>query len=182
MSLSPRPERFRITRSRRLELRERSMRPASACADSSAGMMPSVRARSARGVESGFIGDGRVFGAMLVGEPGVLGADGGIVESRGNGMRRGDLAVVVLQDVSVRALQHAGARAGESLMRSQARGMFAESVCRVRRLRRPAFSRSASCKKLVKSRWHWSRRQRKRPEMRAGAFPPRESARALRCR
>ena len=57
------------------------------------------------GVECGLIGDGGVFGAMLIGEPGVFGADGGIIEAGGNGMRRGDLAVFVLQDVGVGALQ-----------------------------------------------------------------------------
>src|SRR5216683_5587800 len=31
----------------------------------------------ARGIESGLIGDGEIFGAALVGEPGMFGADGG---------------------------------------------------------------------------------------------------------
>ena len=81
-----------------------------------------------RGFESGLIGDGGIFGAMLVGEPGVLGPDGGIVESGGNGMRGGDLAVFVLEDVGVRALEDSGARAGEPLRSAESRGMFAKSV------------------------------------------------------
>jgi len=50
----------------------------------------------ARGVESGLIGDGGIFGAALIGKPGMLGADGGIVESGGDGMCGSDLAVFVL--------------------------------------------------------------------------------------
>src|ERR1700686_2803905 len=46
MSLSPRPETLRMTRSSRVNCEMRSMRPAMAWADSRAGMMPSVRARS----------------------------------------------------------------------------------------------------------------------------------------
>src|SRR6266481_6439575 len=41
--------------------------------------------------------DGGIFGTALVGEPGMLGANGGIIESCGNGMRRGDLAVFILK-------------------------------------------------------------------------------------
>src|SRR5579885_1998365 len=88
----------------------RSMRPARAWADSRAGMMPSVRARRL-GCERGFVRDGGVFSATLVGEPGMLGADGGIVEAGGDGMGGGDLAVLGLQDVGVGALQNARARA-----------------------------------------------------------------------
>ena len=44
-----------------------------------------------------FIGYGGVFGAAFVGEPGVLGADGGIIEACGNGMGGGDLPVGVLE-------------------------------------------------------------------------------------
>src|SRR6266478_4853539 len=63
---------------------------------------------------------------MLVGEPGVLGADGGIVEAGGDGVCGGDLAVAILQDVGVGALQHAGARAGITLRGGETRGVFAE--------------------------------------------------------
>ncbi len=79
-----------------------------------------------RGGDGIVVGDGGIFGAALVGEPGVLGADRGIVEARGNRMRGGDLSVFVLQDVGVRALQNAGARAGETLRGAEARGVFAE--------------------------------------------------------
>jgi len=48
-----------------------------------------------RGIESGLIRNGGVLGAALLGEPGVLGADGGIVEAGGDGMRLGDLSVFV---------------------------------------------------------------------------------------
>ena len=41
-------------------------------------------------------------------------------------MRGGDLAVFGLQNISVGALQHAGARAGKSLRGGEARGVFAK--------------------------------------------------------
>src|SRR5580700_6515218 len=41
-------------------------------------------------------------------------------------MRGGDLAVFGLQNISVGALQYAGARAGKSLCSGEARGVFAE--------------------------------------------------------
>src|SRR5437016_14056780 len=78
------------------------------------------------GIESSLIGDGGIFGAALIGEPGMLGADGGVVEAGGDGMRCGDLAVFILQDVSVSPLENAGARSCKSLMRGEARGVFAE--------------------------------------------------------
>ena len=59
---------------------------------------------SAGGIERGGVRDGGIFGAALIGEPGVLGTDGGVVETGGDGMRCRDLAVFGLQDVSVRAL------------------------------------------------------------------------------
>src|SRR4029077_1725120 len=65
------------------------------------------RAREqARGIESGLIGDGGIFGEVLVGEPGMLGPDGGIVEPGGNRMSSRDLAVFILQDVSVSSLKN----------------------------------------------------------------------------
>jgi len=70
------------------------------------------------------IGNGGILGAALVGEPGVLGADGGIVEAGRNGMRRGDLAVFVLQDVGVSALENTGARSRKTLLRGEASGVF----------------------------------------------------------
>src|SRR6266481_6131557 len=71
--------------------------------------------------------DGGIFSAALVGKPGMLGADGGIIEPRGNGMRRGNLAVFILKDVGIGALEDAGARAGESLRGRETRGVFAKS-------------------------------------------------------
>src|SRR5207249_10000497 len=81
----------------------------------------------AGGIESGLIGNSGVFGAALIGKPCVLGTDGGIVEARGNRMRRGDLAVFILQNVGVRPLQHTGPSATETLARSQPRRVLTES-------------------------------------------------------
>ncbi len=81
-----------------------------------------------RGVQRGGIGDRKIFGATLVGEPRVFGTDRGIVESGGNRMCLGDLAVFGLQNVGVGALEDAWARAGESLRGGETRGVFAELI------------------------------------------------------
>src|SRR5258708_23869372 len=59
---------------------------------------------------------GGIFGAMLIRKPSVLRANGRIVEACGNRMRRRNLAVFILQDIGVGALENAGARACKSLM------------------------------------------------------------------
>src|SRR5712692_8906674 len=79
-----------------------------------------------RGVERCGIGHRAVFSTALLGEPGVLWTDSGIVKTRGNGVRRGDLAIFGLQNVRVGALQNAGARSKESLCGGEARGVLAE--------------------------------------------------------
>src|SRR5262249_19810818 len=81
-----------------------------------------------RGFEGGGIGDGSVFGAALIGEPGVFWANGGIVEASGDRVRGGDLAVSRLQDGGVGGPEKAGARSGEALMRGEPGGVFAEFV------------------------------------------------------
>ena len=58
----------------------------------------------------------------------MFGAYGWIVESGGNGMRGGDLAVFGLQNISVGALQNARTRSCETLRSSKTRGVFAEFV------------------------------------------------------
>ena len=70
-----------------------------AWADSSAGMMPSVRQRSWKRRERLGVGDGAVLGALGDLEPRVLGADAGVVEAGGDRVRLDDLAVLVLQQV-----------------------------------------------------------------------------------
>jgi len=71
------------------------------CADSSAGDNAFGAREKLRGVQRGGIGDRKIFGATLVGEPRVFGTDRGIVESGGNRMCLGDLAVFGLQNVGV---------------------------------------------------------------------------------
>src|SRR5205814_10014164 len=66
------------------------------------------------------------LGGALIGEPGVCGPYGRIVEPCGNRMRFGDLAVFVLQNVGVRPLQHTGPSATETLVRSQPRRVLTE--------------------------------------------------------
>ena len=68
---------------------------------------------------------------------GVLGADAGVVEAGGAGVDVGGLAVVVLQDVAQRAVQHAGL-AGVKL-----------AACWPRRVPRPPASTPMSCTTVV---------------------------------
>src|SRR5207248_9250477 len=85
------------------------------------------RARERRhGIPCGLIGNGRVRRAALVRQPCMLGTDSRIVEPRGNGMRRGDLPIFVLQNVSVRSLKDSWPRAHKPLMRSQTSRMLAK--------------------------------------------------------
>jgi hypothetical protein len=51
----------------------------------------------AEGVEGFAVVGGDVFGAALIVQPGVLGSDGRVVESGGDGVGEGDLSGGVLQ-------------------------------------------------------------------------------------
>ncbi len=95
---------------------------AMACADSSAGMMPSVRESRTAASRASPSEIGRVLGAAPIVKLGVFRTDHGIVEARRHGMRQRDLAVRILQHVAVGALQHAGSAPAET------RGMLAGSV------------------------------------------------------
>ncbi len=59
------------------------------------------------GVEGIGVGGVGVFRAVLVTEPGVFGADGGVVESSRDGVGELDLAVIVLEEVGAGALEDA---------------------------------------------------------------------------
>ena len=63
----------------------------------------------------------------------MLGADGGVVESGGDGVGARDLAGVVLEDVGVGSLEDAGEAASGLL---EAGGVLAEGWCLGLRLRR----------------------------------------------
>src|SRR4029079_4544631 len=52
------------------------------------------------------VGDGHIFSALAVLEPCMLRADAGVVQSRRDGMRLGDLPVRVLQEVRPVAVKH----------------------------------------------------------------------------
>ena len=85
MSLSPRPERLTMMMSVLAASSGRGvMASAMACALSSAGMMPSVRAELHGGVERLVVGGVGVVGAAGVVQAGVLGTDGGVVETGGD--------------------------------------------------------------------------------------------------
>ena len=78
--------------------------------------------KQARGIERFGVGYGGVLGAFLVVQPGVLGADHGVIQAGGNGVGERDLAVAVLQHVAVGALQDAGRSAAKT------RRVFAHGV------------------------------------------------------
>src|SRR5258708_33102291 len=73
-----------------------------------------------RRIERRMIVNRGIFGAMLIREPRMLRADRRIIKAGGNGMRGGNLAVFILQDVREGALQNAKTRARESLMLAEA--------------------------------------------------------------
>ncbi len=96
-SLSPRPERFTRMIACFGSVGASLRTCAIAWADSSAGMMPSMRVRLEERVERLLVGDRHVLRAAAVAEAGVLGTDAGIVEAGRDRVRREDLAVVVGQ-------------------------------------------------------------------------------------
>ena len=83
-------------------------------------MMPSVRASVRAASSASLIGDRDIFGAALIAQPGVLRTHQRVIQARRNRMRQRDLPVVVLQQVTVGAVQHARRSARE------ARGMCAQ--------------------------------------------------------
>ena len=91
----------------------RRMTCASACAGSSAGMMPSRREQSLKASSASSSVADDVFDAAELVQPGMLGADAGVVEAGGDRVRLVDLAVRVLEQVGAVAVQHAGAAAGQ---------------------------------------------------------------------
>ena len=113
MSLSPRPQRFITIRWSFGFVGASSITLASACAGSSAGMMPSSAAAELERLQRLVVGRREVGDAADVVQPGMLGADAGIVEAGRDRVRVLDLAVVVHQEVGAVAVQHAGPAAGE---------------------------------------------------------------------
>ena len=113
-SLSPRPERLTSRIASFGSSGASRQACAIACDDSSAGRMPSSRPSRWNAVERRRVVDPGVFGAADLAQPGVLGPDRRVVEPGRDRVGQLDVAVVVLQHVAARALQHAGAAAGEA--------------------------------------------------------------------
>ena len=145
-------------------------------------MIPSLRHSKRAAVERGVIGHGEIFSAIFIREPGVLGTDRGIIEPGGNGMRGGDLAVCVLQDVCVCALQNAGARSGKTLRGAEPRGVFAKPGAAAAGFDANHFHVGVAQEIHEKARSRSNRRPRMQKDASAAAFPLRESARELRDR
>ena len=94
---------------RRSARRRRSSARASACDDSSAGTMPSVRQRRWKAASASSSVQVTYSRAAAVAQQRVLRPDAGVVEPGGDRVRVEDLAVVVGEQRRARAVQHAGA-------------------------------------------------------------------------
>src|ERR1700730_9185084 len=110
MSLSPRPEMFTITTSDFFIRGARLITSATACADSSAGMMPSVRASTVQAPRASLSDDEtyspqhragpeaihderrNVLGAACVFQPGMLRPNRRIIQPGRDGVRRRNLS------------------------------------------------------------------------------------------
>ena len=79
---------------------------ATAWADSMAGMMPFGARQVLEGVYRFVVGNGDIFCPADIVEPCVLRADAGIVQPCGNGVDRGDLAVLILAEVGLHAVEN----------------------------------------------------------------------------
>ncbi|MPM47170.1 hypothetical protein SDC9_93878 [bioreactor metagenome] len=64
-------------------------------------------AQVVEGLQRFAVGDAHVLRAADLLQPGMLGADAGVVQARADGVRLGDLAILILQDESAVAVQHA---------------------------------------------------------------------------
>ena len=71
-------------------------------------------AEELEGFQCFLVGNRGVFDALHILEPGVFGADAGIVEACADRMTLGNLAVVVLQQIGFVAVEHAGEAAEEA--------------------------------------------------------------------
>ena len=87
---------------------------ARAWAGSRAGMIPSARQQSWKASSASWSVAAGVFDAADFVQPGMFGADAGVVQPGADAVRLGDLAVIVLQQVGAVAVQHAGSAAGEA--------------------------------------------------------------------
>ena len=154
MSLSPRPDRVISTVDPRGQLAgvpAARITQATACADSSAGTMPSVRASRTAAVDHLVVGDRDVPGPAQVAQVRVLRADAGVVEPGRDRVRLHDLPVSSCRNSD-------GSRAARRSPRAPRRR-------RPRPRPRPA---APGCRRTRRTcRPRWSRRRRRRPRSRA---------------
>ena len=162
MSLSPRPDRLTSM----IRSRDRASAPggsacAIACALSSAGMMPSVAVSSRSASTASSSVTVTYARAPAVAQPGVLGADAGIVEPGGDRVRVADLSGLVLQQVRLVAVQHA------DLPGRERRRVLRPSRCRARPPRRRSAARRGRRGTRGTGRSRCCRRRRRRCRRRA---------------
>ena len=177
MSLSPRPERpirmrlpgFSLRVALRARERVRASRSPAGC----------PRPRSTRAAPRATRRPRRPRSCTrpMLASSACSGPDARIVEAGRDRMRLLDLAVLVLQQQRVAALQHAGRAVRER------RRVLPEARCRCRRPRRRAASTlGVAARTDGTGRSRSSRRRRRRPRRRAARPPARASARAPRRR
>ena len=80
---------------------------ATAWADSMAGMMPSVRGQILKCVHGFVVRNWNIFGPADIVQICVLRADAGIIQPCGNGVDRCDLAVFILAEIGLHAVENA---------------------------------------------------------------------------
>ena len=90
--------------------------------------MPSSARQRLKRLERLCVGDVGVLGAPDLAQPRVLGADRRVVEPGRDRVRQLDVAVLVLQHEGARALQDAGAAAGEPRRVAPARDLLAAGL------------------------------------------------------
>lgn len=106
-SLSPRPE-ILITMVWSFRMVGASfIACATACADSIAGMMPSIRLRYSNAFIRFVVRHRNVLCAADVVQVSVLRADTGVIQTGGDGVNRSDLAVFVLAEIALHTVENA---------------------------------------------------------------------------
>ena len=177
-SLSPRPDRqITSTVSAVASSRPGPSAQATAWEDSSAGMIPSRRGDALEGGQRLGVGDAGVAGAAGVAQPGVLGTRAGVVEAGRDRVRLEDLAVLVLHDRRVGAVQDAAAAA------ERQRGAVAPGGDPVAgRLHADQLDSGVVRRTGRRRRSRSSRRRRRRPRGRAGGRSARAPGRGPRRR
>ena len=174
ISLSPRPDTFTITTSDFFIFGARFITSATACADSSAGMIPSVRARGRRRFERLRIRRRHILRSARIAQCRMLRPNRRIIQSRRHRMCQRNLPARILQHVRIRALQHARRSS------TKPRRMIAQSLAAPARLHADQLHFLVFNEFVEHHQSHSIRRRRTQSLLSAISLPPSESALAPR--